>query len=106
MKQRKPRLKTITITIPEDSLLVQVDGVPVNEQFETARTMCKPIGMTVRYAAQGSHIKAEPFVKPDNVRTIPRRLHNCLTCKDTGFYARGGISHVCNCHKPTGGDAA
>lgn len=106
MTNDKPRLKTINITIPETSMLVQVDNVPVNEQFETARAMCKPLSMTVRYAANGSHIKAEPLRTGDNVRTLPRRLHNCLTCKDTGFYAQGGISHVCNCMKPGGGDAA
>jgi hypothetical protein len=106
MKKQKPRLKTINITIPEDSMLVQVDNVPAHQQYETARTMCNTLGQTVRLSANSSIIKAEPLIQGDNVRAMPRRLHNCLTCKDTGFYKQGGISQVCNCTKPSGGDAA
>lgn len=64
----KPKLKTITITIPENSLIVQVDDVDKSKHFEVARKMCNALEQTVRYAPGGTHIKAEPRTNSANVR--------------------------------------
>lgn len=73
-------MKTITIEVPASTPVIQI--------IKALAAM----GLRVKWRSHNLVVGVDPA--------------HCATCKDSGFYNRGGISHICNCRKPNGGNAA